>query len=61
MLPGNIAAQGVELYAVCARRTAKVTEDKRQEHMNTLQFKEFERLGARHLQDLRKDALIEIK
>ena len=61
MLPGNFTAAGVELYAVCGRRTVKIDEQKRQQVENELQSKEFERLASRHLADLKKDALIERK
>jgi peptidyl-prolyl cis-trans isomerase SurA len=61
MVPATLAAAGVELYAVCARRTQKASEEKRQAAENELQMKEFERLAQRHLHDLRKDALIEIR
>ena len=61
MVPASFTAAGVELYAVCARRTVKIDEQKRQEVENTLQSKEFERLANRHLADLKKDALIERK
>ena len=61
MLPGNFTSAGVELYAVCGRRAVKLDEQKRAEVENNLQLKEFERLAQRHIQDLKKDALIEIK
>ena len=61
MVPANLAVGGVELFAVCARRTVKVDEQKRQAAENELQQKEFERIAQRHLQDLKKDALIEIR
>ena len=61
MLPPTLTASGAELYAVCARRVAKVDETKRAQAENELQMREFERLATRHLADLRKDALIEIK
>ena len=61
MLPANLTAAGVELYAVCARRTVKIDEDKRQAAENQLQSKEFEKHAQRYMHDLRKDALIEIR
>ncbi len=61
MVPASLTAAGVELYAVCARRTQKISEDKRQAAENELTMKEFDRLAARHMHDLRKDALIEIR
>ena len=61
MIPPTLTGTGAELYAVCGRRAPKIDESKRQAAENELQLKEFERLAVRHLADLRKDALIEIK
>jgi peptidyl-prolyl cis-trans isomerase SurA len=61
MVPPSPTASGVELYAVCGRRTPKINEERRQAAESELQQKEFDRLAARHLADLRKDALIEIR
>ena len=61
MVPAILTGAGAELYAVCGRRTAKVDDQKRQAAENELQMKEFERLAQRHLADLRKDALIEMR
>jgi peptidyl-prolyl cis-trans isomerase SurA len=61
MLPANLLASAVELYAVCGRRTVKVDEEKRQAAENQLTMQEFEKLAVRYLHDLRKDALIEMR
>lgn len=61
MVPASLAAGGVELYAVCGRKTVSANEEKRAAAENELQMKEFERLAQRHLLDLRKDALIEMR
>ncbi len=61
MLPANLTAAGVELYAVCSRRTLKIDEDKRQAAESQLTSKEFEKHAQRYLHDLRKDALIEMR
>lgn len=61
MIPPNPTGSGIELYAVCGRRVVKLDDQKRQAAENELQMKEFDRLAQRHLQDLRKDALIEIR
>lgn len=61
MVPAVLTASGVELYAVCARRVQKISEEKRQQAEGELQAREFERLAQRHLNDLRKDALIEMR
>jgi peptidyl-prolyl cis-trans isomerase SurA len=61
MLPANLSAGGVELYAVCGRRGVKIDEEKRQAAENQLAMQEFEKLAQRYLFDLRKDALIEMR
>lgn len=61
MVPATLSGQGVELYAVCARRSLKVSDERRQAAEQELSAKQFDRLGQRHLHDLRKDALIEIR
>jgi peptidyl-prolyl cis-trans isomerase SurA len=61
ILPANLSGAGVEIYAVCARRTVKLDDEKRQAAENQLQMKEFEKLALRYLHDLRKDALIEMR
>lgn len=61
MIPANLTAAGVELYAVCNRRAVKGDQSKREKAENELQQREFERLARRYLQDLRKDALIDIR
>lgn len=59
MVPPSLGASGVELYAVCGRKTVKVDEQKRQRAQEELTMREFEILARRHLRDLRTDALIE--
>lgn len=61
MVPGNLAQSGVELYAVCGRRTVKADEQKRQQVQEELTLKEFDVLARRHMRDLRQDAMIEYK
>jgi len=61
MLPPNLSAGGVELYAVCGRRNLKLDEEKRQAAESQLTMQEFEKLAQRYLHDLRKDALIEMR
>lgn len=61
MLPPNLTAAGVELYAVCGKRSVKVDDDKRQAAESQLQAKEFEKHAQRYMHDLRKDALIEMR
>lgn len=61
MLPANLSGGGVELYAVCGRRSAGIDEEKRRAAENQLAAQEFEKLTQRYLFDLRKDALIEMR
>ncbi len=61
MLPPNLSAGAVELYAVCGRRNVKLDEEKRQAAESQLTMQEFEKLAQRYLHDLRKDALIEMR
>jgi peptidyl-prolyl cis-trans isomerase SurA len=61
VLPPQTAAGGVELYAVCSRRTVKADDQKRAKAQDELQSKEYERLAARYLRDLRQDAHIEYR
>ncbi len=61
MLPPQTTAGGIEVYAVCGRRTIKADETKRAKAQDELQSQEYERLAKRHLRDLRQDAHIEIR
>ncbi|HZA01813.1 MAG TPA: peptidylprolyl isomerase, partial [Hyphomicrobiaceae bacterium] len=61
MVPPNMSANGVELYAVCARKVIKGDETKRDRAAQELRQKEFEILAKRHLRDLRQDAHIEYR
>ena len=61
MVPPNMSANGVELYAVCGRRMIKGDETKRDRAAQELRQKEFEILAKRHLRDLRQDAHIEYR
>jgi len=59
MVPPTLASTGVELYAVCGRKTVKVDEEKRLKAQQELTLREFEVVSRRHLRDLRAEALIE--
>jgi peptidyl-prolyl cis-trans isomerase SurA len=61
MVPPNMSSQGVELYAVCGRKTVKADDKIRDQVAQDLQQKEFEVLAKRHLRDLRQDAHIEYR
>lgn len=59
MVPPALASTGVELYAVCGRKTVKVDEEKRLKAQQELTMREFDVVSRRHLRDLRAEALIE--
>jgi peptidyl-prolyl cis-trans isomerase SurA len=59
MVPPTLASTGVELYAVCGRKTVKMDEETRLKAQQELTMREFDVLSRRHLRDLRTDALIE--
>lgn len=61
MLPPATAANGIEIYAVCARRPIKADEKQREKAEGDLVQKEFEIVAKRHLRDLRQDAHIEYR
>ncbi len=61
MLPPAVGANGVELWAVCGRKTVSGNGQKREEAENELKVKEFEILAKKHLKDLRQDAAIEFR
>jgi peptidyl-prolyl cis-trans isomerase SurA len=59
MVPPALASTGVELYAVCGRKTVKADEEKRLKAQQELTMREFDVVSRRHLRDLRAEALIE--
>ncbi len=61
MVPPNMSANGIELYAVCTRKVLKADDQKRDRAAQELQQREFEVLAKRHLRDLRQDASIEYR
>ena len=61
VLPPTTSSAGVEVYAVCGRRTIKADEKLREKAQEELAQKEFEIVAKRHLRDLRQDAHIEFR
>ncbi len=61
MLPPTVAAGGVEIWAVCSRKTVAADTERRQNVQAELRQKEFEVLAKKHLKDLRQDAAIEYR
>lgn len=60
-LPPSVGEGGVEIWAVCSRKTVKADEKVRTEAQEQLRQKEFELLARRHLKDLRQDAHLEYR
>jgi peptidyl-prolyl cis-trans isomerase SurA len=61
VLPPTTAAGGIEIYAVCGRRSIKADEKEREKAQEELAQKEFEIMAKRQLRDLRQDAHIEYR
>jgi peptidyl-prolyl cis-trans isomerase SurA len=61
VLPPVAAAGGVDLYAVCGRRTVAGNESLRSQAMAQLQAKQLDIFAQRHLRNLRQEANIEYK
>lgn len=61
MLPPSVAQGGIELWALCSRKTLQSDKVQRENAENELRQKEFEVLAQKHLKDLRQDAAIEYR
>jgi peptidyl-prolyl cis-trans isomerase SurA len=61
VLPPATVASGIEIYAVCGRRSIKADEKERERAQEELAQKEFEIMAKRQLRDLRQDAHIEYR
>jgi peptidyl-prolyl cis-trans isomerase SurA len=61
VLPPTTASAGIEIYAVCGRRSISADEKQREKAQDELQQREFENFSKRHLRDLRQDAHIEYR
>lgn len=61
MTPPTITASGIELYAVCGRKSVVSDRKQRQVVRNKLREQEYKILAQRHLRDLRQDAYIEYR
>ncbi len=59
MTPPNITASGIELYAICSRRSVKSDTDERRTVRAKLVNEEFQRLANGYLGDLRASAFVE--
>jgi peptidyl-prolyl cis-trans isomerase SurA len=61
VLPPTVGAEGVEIWAVCGRKTVAADLERRQTVQAELRQKEFEVMAKKHLKDLRQDAAIEYR
>jgi peptidyl-prolyl cis-trans isomerase SurA len=61
VLPPVTTSAGVELYAVCGRRSVGGNEAQRAQALVQLQTKELDVLARRHMRNLRQEANIEYK
>lgn len=61
MLPPSTTNAGIELYAVCGRRTLAANDAQRTKTQEDLQYKQLESLAQRHMRNLRQDAHIEYR
>jgi peptidyl-prolyl cis-trans isomerase SurA len=61
LTPAYITATGVELYAVCSRRSVQADDEQREKVQRELMGQEFQILALRHLRDLRQEAFVEYR
>jgi len=61
MLPPQIGTAGVELWMLCGREVVKASEQKEAQARDELRQREFQLHAARHLKNLRQDALIDYR
>ena len=61
MLPPSTTNAGVEIYAVCGRRTTLANDAQRTKTQEELQYQQLESLAQRHMRNLRQDAHIEYR
>jgi peptidyl-prolyl cis-trans isomerase SurA len=57
----EVTAQGVELFALCAKRENKAADAAKREVRDEMFAEQFQAKAKRYLQDLRKGAMIEVK
>ncbi len=61
MTPPVITSSGIEMYAVCARRSVTRNDEQRKQVRSKLVSQEYNILARRHLRDLRQDAYVEYR
>ncbi len=61
LLPASVGQTGIELWALCGRKSDTGASSARESAQNELRQREFEVLAQKHLKDLRQDAAIEIR
>ena len=61
MTPPVITSSGIEMFAVCARRSVNKNDEQRKQVRSKLVSEEYNILARRHLRDLRQDAYVEYR
>jgi len=61
MTPPVITSSGIELYAVCARRSVNRNDEQRKQVRSKLVSQEYDLLARRHLNDLHQDAYVDMR
>lgn len=61
LTPAYITSTGVELFAVCSKRTVRANDTQRRKVQAELIGQEYEILATRYLRDLRQEAYIEYR
>ena len=61
MTPPVITSSGIELYAVCARRSINRNDEQRKQVRSKLVSQEYDLLARRHLNDLHQDAYVDMR
>lgn len=61
VLPPSTTGAGVEVYAVCGRRTVAANDAQRTKTQEELQYQQLDGLAQRHMRNLRQDAHIEYR
>ena len=61
MTPPVITSSGIEMYAVCARRSVNRNDEQRKQVRSKLLSQEYNILARRHLRDLRQEAFVEYR
>ena len=61
MTPPVITSSGIEMFAVCSRRSVNKNDEQRKQVRSKLVSQEYSILARRHLRDLRQEAFVEFR